>query len=212
MNLQQLQAIVAHETDNGNHLFPLPTLGKESAFIVRYDIERKKNNPRVFIFIINSKGNGCLLDEPLWDAVCKRREWLHQFQPGEIKDTGQYESQNWPECPNLIFSPYVAKLLDWALEPLLQRPPTANDFYRALDELFQEAAEQHRPYIDVISGDLHQLVGGYPNEGNHRMPVCCGCMRKKMQARDQILAQPPEGNGATLCIRYFFPRINQQDV
>ena len=84
-------------------------------------------------------------------------------------------------------------------------PPTAQDFQYELDNIFSSAQQQGKLYIDVKSGDVHRLVGGYPKR-NHRMPVCCGVMMKNMKPEDQILQKPPSGQGATLIIRYKLPR------
>jgi len=81
--------------------------------------------------------------------------------------------------------------------------PTVEDFKRQLSETMQDAREQGLPYIDVESGDLHRKVGGYPNGGNHRMPVCCHAMRGMMQGNDEVLHSPDSGQGATLKIRYY---------
>ena len=79
--------------------------------------------------------------------------------------------------------------------------PTAQDFQKELDSIFASATKQGKPYIDVRSGDLHRRVGGYPGH-NHRMPVCCEVMRRNMKPGDQILQEPPSGQGATLLIHY----------
>jgi len=84
-------------------------------------------------------------------------------------------------------------------------PPTAQDFQDELNNIFRLAQQQGKAYVDVKSGDLHRQVGGYP-EHNHRMPVCCEVMKKNMKPGDQILQEPPSGQGATLIIRYKLPR------
>lgn len=81
-------------------------------------------------------------------------------------------------------------------------PPTGLDFEHALVMIFARADDQS--FVDVRAGDLHRQTGGYP--GNHRMPVCCDVMRKAMQPGDQVLREPPKGNGASLTIRYLLPR------
>jgi 5-methylcytosine-specific restriction protein A len=82
-------------------------------------------------------------------------------------------------------------------------PPNAEDFERQLFELIRNAREQRQQFIDVVSGELHRQVGGYPaNDGNHRMPVCCEVMKNIMQDGDEILYSPDSGQGATLRIRY----------
>ncbi|RJX29194.1 MAG: HNH endonuclease [Dethiobacter sp.] len=79
--------------------------------------------------------------------------------------------------------------------------PTAQDFQSALEEAFKSAQNQGEAYIDIKSGDLHKRVGEYPGS-NHRMPVCCDIMKRNMKTADQILQQPPKGQGASLVIRY----------
>lgn len=77
----------------------------------------------------------------------------------------------------------------------------SRDFSEALNRLFTETKDD---FIDISSGELHLLVGGYPGP-NHSMPTCCSVMRSVMTERDEILAQPPKGNGASLLIRYYLP-------
>ena len=75
-------------------------------------------------------------------------------------------------------------------------------FSEALKGIFNESKGS---FVDVTSGKLHRLVGGYPSR-NHKMPSCCNAMTKAMQSGDTILAKPPKGRGATLTIRYLLPR------
>ncbi|NIN92578.1 hypothetical protein GTO36_06275 [bacterium] len=84
-------------------------------------------------------------------------------------------------------------------------PPTAKDFQSELDSIFASAQQEGKSFIEVKSGDLHRSVGGYPGP-NHRMPLCCGVMKRNMKPGDQILQQPPSGEGATLIIRFELPR------
>lgn len=57
-------------------------------------------------------------------------------------------------------------------------------------------------YIDIVSGDIHREVGGYPAP-NHRMPSVCDAMYDLMKDNDKILSAPKSGKGATLKIRYY---------
>jgi hypothetical protein len=82
------------------------------------------------------------------------------------------------------------------------RPPTSQDFQRELNYILASSRQQGKFYIDVRAGDLHRRVGGYPGK-NARMPVCCEVMRRNMRLGDEILQQPPKGNGANLVIRYY---------
>jgi hypothetical protein len=83
--------------------------------------------------------------------------------------------------------------------------PKAEDFRRILTKYFQESEDAKQDSIILESGQVHRRVGGYPG-GSHRMPVCCGVMRKLMQDGDKLLYAPPSGNGASLKIRYNIPR------
>ncbi len=82
-------------------------------------------------------------------------------------------------------------------------PPITKDFEDELNAIF--AGHEGKKYVDVSSGDLHTRVGGYPGR-DHRMPLCCRVMRSNMKSIDQILDEPPSGQGATLLIRYRLPR------
>jgi len=75
-------------------------------------------------------------------------------------------------------------------------------FSEALKGIFNESKGS---FVDVTSGKLHRLLGGYPSR-NHKMSSCCNAMTKAMQSGDRILASPPKGRGAKLTIRYILPR------
>lgn len=83
--------------------------------------------------------------------------------------------------------------------------PSSDDFQAELDSIFTFATEKLLTAIVIKSGDLHRLVGGYPGP-DHRMPICCNVMRTNMRNGDEVLSEPPSGEGATLTIRYQFPR------
>jgi hypothetical protein len=83
--------------------------------------------------------------------------------------------------------------------------PTTDDFQKELDSIFAFAEEKLLTAIVLKSGDLHRLVGDYPGT-DHRMPICCNVMRKNMRNGDEVLSEPPSGAGATLTIKYHFPR------
>ena len=76
---------------------------------------------------------------------------------------------------------------------------TASDFRGELLSILDEAGRLSCSFVGVMAGDLHRRVGGYPGP-EHRMPVCCAAMRSIMGPADQILTQPPSGNGASLLI------------
>jgi hypothetical protein len=79
--------------------------------------------------------------------------------------------------------------------------PVADDFRRELMRIKEAARSRGAREIEITAGQLHRAVGGYPGPA-HRMPVCCSVMRQEMSATDRIVAQPPKGNGASLCIAY----------
>lgn len=83
--------------------------------------------------------------------------------------------------------------------------PSTEDFQLQIESIFSFAAEKRLTAIIIKSGDLHRLVGGYPG-ADHRMPICCNVMRENMMGGDEILSEPPKGVGATLTIKYQFPR------
>ena len=83
--------------------------------------------------------------------------------------------------------------------------PTADDFRAALRGRFARATEVGKTYLDVRSGNLHEVVGGYPGS-NHRMRNCCRVMRSDMTEGDVEIDAPPKGDGATVVIRYNLPR------
>ena len=85
--------------------------------------------------------------------------------------------------------------------------PTKKDFELKLSKLLVDAENKKLEFVDIVSGDLHKSVGGYPiKNGNHRMPVCCQVMKDLMKYGDHILHGPPKGQGATLKIRYYLSR------
>jgi len=83
--------------------------------------------------------------------------------------------------------------------------PKSEDFEKGLKDILLDAQQQGKNFVDIKSGDLHRVVGGYPGY-NHRMPICCNVMKKNMRYLDQILDEPPKGFGASLVIRYKLPR------
>lgn len=83
--------------------------------------------------------------------------------------------------------------------------PTKSDFENALEEIFRDAEAQELIAVEIVSGDLHQKLGGY-TDSNHRLPSCCAAMRDAMVPTDEVLNSPEKGYGATLRVRYDIPR------
>lgn len=82
--------------------------------------------------------------------------------------------------------------------------PTSEDFHDALRARFARSEALGLAFVEIISGELHRVVVGYP--GAHRMPSCCAAMRAEQRGGDETLHAPPSGDGATLRIRYRLPR------
>jgi hypothetical protein len=83
--------------------------------------------------------------------------------------------------------------------------PKAEEFRNALAALLKSASALGVVAVDVNAGNLHRRVGGYPGN-DHRMPQCCQVMRGEMRPTDELVEEPPSGQGASLTIRYRLPR------
>ena len=83
--------------------------------------------------------------------------------------------------------------------------PRALAFREMLARLTGDAENAGLDHVDVRSGDLHRAVGDYPGP-RHAMATCCSVMRSAMQDGDTEVEGPPRGVGASLVIRYRFPR------
>jgi len=84
--------------------------------------------------------------------------------------------------------------------------PTPDDFRKELRRQLDLAKAGGRREVVVNAGELHRVVGNYPDPKKHRMPECCRIMREEMKVGDEIVSQPPKGNGASVSIRYRIPR------
>lgn len=134
-------------------------------------------------------GEGIKIDapfagQPMGIQMSKIKEQLQKAVRGLDDVRGEAELQTSP----VVSSVDVAKVKS-----------SGNLFEKALQAIFKNANSE---FVDVKSGDLHRVVGGYPGP-NHRMPTCCATMKREMRGNDEILLMPPKGHGATLLIRYF---------
>lgn len=80
--------------------------------------------------------------------------------------------------------------------------PTKDDFINEIQSQFMEAKAIGAQYVDIVSGDVHRKLGGYPGK-SHRMKTCCMAMYELMKANDEILHAPESTYGATVEIRYY---------
>jgi hypothetical protein len=87
----------------------------------------------------------------------------------------------------------------------MSSPPTSDDFRKELISQIARAEKRGASHVEINSGELHRVVGGYPGP-NHRMPTCCEVMNKESGVADEIISLPFDGKGATLTIRYKLPR------
>jgi 5-methylcytosine-specific restriction protein A len=76
-----------------------------------------------------------------------------------------------------------------------------DDFRQAIQRKLSSARRLGKSSIELVSGDLHRELGGYPGT-NHAMPSCCNAMYEAMKSGDQIVSSPPKRLGATLRIKY----------
>ena len=80
--------------------------------------------------------------------------------------------------------------------------PNKDDFVKEILQMKQAAKEAGAKYIDIVSGDVHRKLGGYPGT-NHAMPTCCDAMYEQMKPGDEIIEAPAKKRGARLKIRYY---------
>ena len=82
----------------------LPNLGGRSSFTIR--------NDGASIEIVNSGGHALQLTDAILRTVHMR---YIELGAAMQLNAGQYVGPNWPGCPNRIFSPLIAKLVDYIL-------------------------------------------------------------------------------------------------
>ena len=80
--------------------------------------------------------------------------------------------------------------------------PDKDDFVKEIMQMKQMAKDEGATFIDIVSGDVHRKLGGYPGT-YHRMPICCDAMYELMKPGDEIIEAPPKGKGATVKVRYY---------
>jgi hypothetical protein len=74
---------------------------------------------------------------------------------------------------------------------------SADLFAQELRAQFKRATAQRSTSVVITSGELFQLVGGYPGS-THGMPACCEAMRGEMKPGDILLVES-SGVGMTVC-------------
>lgn len=84
---------------------PFQTLGRRSTFNV--------TNIDGFLTIINSRNREYRVTDNDVNAVCNRYDELLRLNNGSHLRAGQYVNPNWLDSPNLIFSPYIARIIHY---------------------------------------------------------------------------------------------------
>ena len=80
--------------------------------------------------------------------------------------------------------------------------PIKEDFIKEIEKIRQKFRAKGEAYVDIVSGDIHRNLGGYPGK-NHRMQSCCRAMYEAMNTKDEVLYAPKSTYGATVKIRYY---------
>lgn len=67
--------------------------------------------------------------------------------------------------------------------------------------LLKAAQRVKKEELTIQAGELKKVL-----KFEQRVPICCQAMRKAMRDGDEILEEPPQGDGTRLKIRYKLPR------
>ena len=79
-----------------------------------------------------------------------------------------------------------------------------SEYASELRAQFKKAAARRATSVVVTSGELYQLLGGYPGS-THGMPACCDAMRAEMKPGDILLVES-NGVGLTVCYQLTRPQ------
>ncbi len=81
--------------------------------------------------------------------------------------------------------------------------PNKENFQDFIDFIFKQNIKLQNEWVDIKSGNIHQLLGSYPGRSN-RMKSCCTVMYKLTEKmKHEIISAPPKGFGANLVIRFY---------
>jgi hypothetical protein len=136
----------------------------------------------------------------LWFLRCEKRKRIEAELITALRPEWNGRQGSHREPAERIRPLRVARSLREARE-------TSRAFHDALDRLFAAALASGQSTARVHAGELHRQVGGYPS-ANHRMPVCCAVIKRRMGEADAVLVSPPKGAGANLTIEYRLPRLS----
>ena len=65
-------------------------------------------------------------------------------------------------------------------------------------------------HLDVKAGELCRRFGAHTDAPAHEISNWCRAMQAEKKAHDLVIAEPPEGTGASLTIRYKLPRTRMR--
>lgn len=82
---------------------------------------------------------------------------------------------------------------------------TADEFRSVLHGLFAQAAADGKPYIDIVSGDLHERGQRMNPTRSQRLPNCCSVMRQEQKSGDTVISARAS-DGVSFAVRYRLPR------
>ena len=67
-----------------------------------------------------------------------------------------------------------------------------------IETLRQQAKEQGKEYIDLVSGEIHKELNW-----KSRLPLVCDAMRNSLKPGDEFIHTTPSGKSSTITIRYY---------
>jgi hypothetical protein len=87
--------------------------------------------------------------------------------------------------------------------------PSVQNFRVSLKTLLYRAHKRGLSHIDIKASDLHRRLEAYPGDPSREIPSCCQAMYAEKKTYDVVIVRPPEGEGATLTIRFKLPRTSE---
>lgn len=102
-------------------------------------------------------------------------------------------------------SPYSGELWQKPLwrPSMSQRstPPTKAEIQTALYDIFRQALNKKKLFLEVNSCELHLKVGGYPST-DHRIQLCIEVLRENDEPDPYRSTRPPDPKDGVITVRY----------
>ena len=194
-----------------NNQFDLIKNGVKTIELRLNDEKRRSFKVGDTIIFTNIENNTKLLVEVISIEIYNDFEELFKHYS---KESLGYKSTDNPDPKDMLVyytNDEIVKYGVLAIEISL-KSKSANEYLSYddfLNLLHTKIENMNGDYIDLISGNIHRELGGYPGK-NHRMPPCCKAMRNLMSDQDKVINEPKKGNGATLTIRYYKNRFKEE--